>query len=135
ATATKLRETEQWREDHRSDHARLLGRHYSGEQTDWAQVRGMVVWADRYHGLFSDDTATDIVSKLIVGPESARSALGKALEPLVRQWSLWQEQCAWLDTTLHLRALVDGANDGGRGGALALADALEHFHQTLQQYW
>lgn len=135
ATAIKLRETEQWREDHRSDYARLLGRHYSGEQTDWAQARRMVEWTDRYHSLFSDDTATEAVSKLIVGPESARSALGKALAPLARQWSIWQEHRSWLDATFQMSALTDGASDDGRGVVRALTDALEDLHQTLQQYW
>ena len=128
ARVVRLRETEVWLREHAADLARMLGRHYSGERTDWAQVRAMVDWADSFHSLFTEETTTEAVSKFVGGSASARSPLIAAFEPLATQWSAWESERDWL--TAHTRT-----------GSLRvtqptiIADTLENHLAALRRYW
>ncbi|HZC04499.1 MAG TPA: DUF4011 domain-containing protein [Ktedonobacterales bacterium] len=134
ATVVKLRGIEQWQAENRAAHARLLGRHYNGEQTDWTHARTMVEWADAFHSAFTDETATDAVSKLICGPASGRAALMTALEPLTAQWSAWAVERGWLETTTFADTLLRRA-DSTPSHAVAIAQAIEDLLQNLRLYW
>lgn len=135
ATAVKLRETEGWLQEHRAEHARLLGRHYNGEQTDWAQVRAMVEWADTFHSLFSEDAVSEDVSRLVTGPANIRAQLEAALEPLTEQWRAWQADALWLARTVDARQLLKRDSQSGVTDTSAYATALEHLLQPLKRYW
>lgn len=134
AMVVKLGGVEQWQEDHRADHARLLGRHYNGEHTDWTQVRAMVEWADAFHGAFTDETSTDAVSKLVCGPASGRVAFTAALEPLTAQWSAWEVERGWLETAVYPEKLLRQANVAPLDAATA-AQSIEDLLKDLRQYW
>lgn len=135
ATAVKLRETEVWLQERRAEHARLLGRHYSGEQTDWAQVRAMVEWADTFHSLLAEDVVSEEVIRLVIGPASVRAQLVATLEPLTQQWRVWEADDSWLVGTFDVRKLLKQDSNSSLMDANAYATALEHLLQSLQRYW
>lgn len=135
STAVKLADIERWREEHGADLARLLGRHYNGEQTDWVRMRKMVEWADLYHSLITEDIVTDAITKLLIGPASARVTLAGALTQLANNWAAWKIEDAWISETIDMGALWSVSRDDARHDVLMWARILERLMATLQQYW
>lgn len=136
AQAVKLHQAEQWREEHRADLARLFGRRYNGEQTDWEQARRMVEWADTYHGLFTDETASDTITKLITGPASARVTLSGAVTTLATQWNAWEVEQTWMREYVHVNAMLGATTQSADETSPAVwAHALEGLSAGLRRYW
>ncbi|HEY8325932.1 MAG TPA: DUF4011 domain-containing protein, partial [Ktedonobacterales bacterium] len=135
ATAVKLSDAEAWLQEHRTDHARLLGRSYTGDQTDWTQVRRMVEWTDTFHSLFAEDATSEPLVKLVTGPASGRAALVAALEALAEQWRTWEEEDSWLGGALDVRRLLEREGTPGAVDANTLAAALDTLLHDLQRYW
>lgn len=135
AKAMRIHNINQELKERRADLARLLGRHYNGEQTDWAQIRRMVEWADAYHDVFTDEIVTEAITKLISGPTSARATLVNARALLATNWNAWETERTWLTWNIDISALQNELGDGDRHDALGWMHALEQFHATLQRYW
>lgn len=130
AMAVKLRETENWLRERGIDHARLLGRHYTGERTDWEHVREMVKWADSFHVLFTEETTTDAVNKLVTGPANVRTSLLSMLEPFTAQWRAWEYEREWLISNVKTQQIL-----AAQGFPDTAANTIEQLQNNLRQYW
>lgn len=134
STLTKLRVTEQWQTERRADHARIFGRHYKGEQTDWAQARKLISWVDSFHDVFPNG-APEAAVKLATGSTSGRQTFLNAVHALTAQWRMWEPKHAWLDGAVYLEALTARFIGGSPVSANIVAQALDQLHAGLSHYW
>jgi hypothetical protein len=92
----RLHQHEEWLSERRADHARILGRYYQGDQTDWTHVRALIAWTDEFYAAFGDTEAPDAAQRLALASPADRAPLGSVSHRLTQQTERWSSGRAWM---------------------------------------
>ncbi len=131
----RLHEYDQWRQDHRTNHARILGRYFLGDQTDWPRIRDMIAWTDNFYNVFGEQPAPETARSLACGQAAKRAPLMGVSRTLTDQSEQWTSEREWIERTLVTGHLVEGRDDLDSAPVTSLARALEELHATLSEFW
>jgi very-short-patch-repair endonuclease len=135
AQASALQAAEAWLREHRVEHARVLGRFFAGDATDWVHLRAALDWTARFHTLFAVAELTPELTRLVTRPAHAQASLRAQYERLQALWSEWQSIASFLGRVLKPQALATGGLPLEHAPFDALAAALRELHSALATYW
>lgn len=131
---TKLLEEEHWLREHRVEHARLFGRLFAGDETDWQQVQAHIEWAERFHAAYGGRASREVVA-LLTGPARALTPLRAARDRLAHVWSEWQAEAAYFAGVLRPDALSADASALDDLAPETMRTALAQLEQALERFW
>ena len=133
--AIKVLDGQQWLRHQRLVHARTLGRLFEDVRTDWQRVWLALTWLDSFQGLLGGAEPSAAMSRLVIGPATARSALRVQRARLADAWKRWQTEIASLLELWPIEALVPEVYDADEASIEALDAALASFQQQLARFW
>jgi very-short-patch-repair endonuclease len=131
----RLHEYDQWRQDHRADHARIFGRYFLGDQTDWAHIREIITWTDSFHNVYGEQGAPEPARRLATGSVSERSPLASVSRTLADLSQQWNSERGWMEQALVTNRIVQGYDDLDSAPVNALTQKLAKLHARLGEFW
>ncbi|HLZ24877.1 MAG TPA: DUF4011 domain-containing protein [Ktedonobacterales bacterium] len=135
AAARGLLEEERSLRDASIEHARVFGRFFGGEATDWLALRAAVDWTTRFHTLVSREDMTREMTRLATAPSSGRSALRDVSSSLAEVLDEWRDVGEALGALLKPGPLAEGARTLETAPMGALLAGLTRVHGSLRTYW
>ncbi|MGZ6391014.1 MAG: DUF4011 domain-containing protein, partial [Ktedonobacterales bacterium] len=130
----KLLEEEHWLREHRVEHARLFGRLFAGNETDWQQMSDHIAWVERFHAAYPASAPQEVVA-LVNGPARALTSLRTARDRLARHWDAWQAEATYWSDLLRSETLSADAHAIDDLSPETMRATLGELGTTLHHFW